>query len=42
MTSTYPYTFDSMSRLEYDESNLNQRNLQNVNNANYQLENQNF
>ena len=39
MTSTYPYTFDSMSRLEYDESNLNQRNLQNVNNANYQLEN---
>ena len=39
MTSIYPYTFDSMSRLEYDESNLTQRNLQNVNNANYQLEN---
>ena len=39
MTSTYPYTFDSMSRLEYDESSLTQKNIQNVHNANYRLEN---
>lgn len=39
MTSTYPYTFDSMSRLEYDPSIVTQKNIQNVNNANYRLEN---
>ncbi len=38
-TSTYPYLFDSMSRLEYDQSIQTQKNIQNINNANYRLEN---
>ena len=39
MTSSYPYIFDSLTRLEYDSTNLDQKNLQNVNNANYRLQN---
>jgi hypothetical protein len=41
MTSTvaYPYTFDSMSRIGNDNPALDQRNIQNINEANYNLEN---
>jgi hypothetical protein len=41
MTSTiaYPYIFDSMSRIGNDSPAIDQRNIQNVNNANYNLEN---
>ena len=38
-TSTYPYTFDSMSRIGNDTPGIDQRNIQNVNNTNYILEN---
>ena len=38
-TTAYPYTFDSMSRISNDNPAIDQRNVQNVNNANYNLEN---
>ena len=38
-TTNYPYTFDSMSRIGNDNVSINQRNIQNMNNANYHLEN---
>jgi hypothetical protein len=38
-TSIYPYTFDSISRIGNDSVGIDQRNLQNINNANHQLEN---
>lgn len=37
--SIYPYTFDSMSRIGNDNTALDQRNIQNVNNLNHHLEN---
>ena len=41
MTSTvaYPYTFDTMSRIGNDNPAIDQRNIQNINEANYNLEN---
>ena len=30
-TSTYPYTFDSMSRIGNDNTAIDQRNVQNMN-----------
>ena len=39
MTTVYPYTFDSMSRIGNDNTAIDQRNVQNMNNANHQLEN---
>jgi len=38
-TTTYPYTFDSISRIGNDNVAIDQRNIQNMNNANYRLEN---
>lgn len=38
-TSVYPYTFDSMSRIGNDNPAIDQRNIQNMNNTNYNLEN---
>ena len=38
-TTAYPYTFDAMSRIGNDNPAIDQRNIQNVNNANYNLEN---
>ena len=38
-TSVYPYSFDSMSRIGNDNIAVDQRNIQNINNANYNLEN---
>ena len=38
-TTAYPYSFDSMSRIGNDNPAIDQRNIQNVNNANYNLEN---
>lgn len=38
-TSIYPYTFDSMSRIGNDNTAIDQRTIQNTNNANHQLEN---
>ena len=38
-TTAYPYTFDSMSRIGNDSPAFDQRNIQNVNEANYNLEN---
>jgi hypothetical protein len=38
-SSIYPYTFDSMSRIGNDNPAIDQRNIQNMNNANYNLEN---
>ena len=38
-SSTYPYTFDSMSRIGNDNTAIDQRNIQNMNNANHRLEN---
>ena len=38
-TTTYPYTFDSISRIGNDNIAIDQRNIQNMNNANHQLEN---
>ena len=34
-TTTYPYTFDSISRIGNDNVAIDQRNIQNMNNANY-------
>lgn len=39
MTSIYPFTFDNMARIGFDDSSFDQRNIQNMNSANYQLEN---
>jgi hypothetical protein len=39
MTTSYPYTFDSMSRIGNDTTTLDQRNIQNMNNINHHLEN---
>ena len=38
-TTTYPYIFDSMSRIGNDHTAVDQRHLQNMNNTNYRLEN---
>ena len=38
-TSTYPYTFDSMSRIGNDNTAIDQRNIQNMNNTTHHLEN---
>ena len=38
-TTTYPYTFDSSSRIGNDNVAIDQRNIQNMNNANHRLEN---
>jgi hypothetical protein len=38
-SSVYPYTFDSVSRIGNDNTAIDQRNIQNVNNANHALEN---
>lgn len=38
-TTTYPYTFDSTSRIGNDNVAIDQRNIQNMNNANHRLEN---
>ena len=38
-TTAYPYTFDEMSRIGNDYPAIDQRNIQNTNNANYNLEN---
>ena len=38
-TSTYPYIFDSMSRIGNDNTAVDQRHLQNMHNTNYNLEN---
>ena len=38
-TTTYPYTFDSISRIGNDNIAIDQRNIQNMNHANHQLEN---
>ena len=38
-STVYPYTFDSMSRIGNDNVALDQRNIQNINNTNYNLEN---
>ena len=38
-TTAYPYTFDSMSRIGNDETAIDQRTIQNMNKANYTLEN---
>ena len=37
--SVYPYTFDNMSRIGNDNTAIDQRNLQNLNNTNYQTQN---
>jgi hypothetical protein len=40
MASTaYPYTFDSMTRIGNDNTAIDQRTIQNMNNANHRLEN---
>ena len=39
MTTSYPYTFDSMSRIGNDNKAIDQRTIQNMNNANHHLEN---
>ena len=38
-TTTYPYVFDSISRIGNDTPAIDQRNIQNTANANYSLEN---
>lgn len=38
-TTTYPYIFDSISRIGNDNVAIDQRNIQNMTNANYRLEN---
>ena len=38
-TQVYPYTFDSMSRIGNDNVAIDQRSIQNMNNANHTLEN---
>ena len=38
-TTAYPYSFDAMSRIGNDNPAIDQRNIQNINNANYNLEN---
>lgn len=38
-TSVYSYSFDLMSRIGNDNIAVDQRNIQNINNANYNLEN---
>tara|TARA_B110001452_G_scaffold263125_1_gene264125 strand:- start:935 stop:1504 length:570 start_codon:yes stop_codon:yes gene_type:complete len=38
-TSAYPYTFDALSRIGNDNVAVDQRNIQNMNNTNYTLEN---
>ena len=38
-TSVHPYTFDSISRIGNDNTAIDQRNIQNMNNTNYNLEN---
>ncbi len=38
-SSTYPYTFDSMSRIGNDNTAIDQRSIQNMNGANHHLEN---
>jgi len=38
-TSVYPYIFDNMARIGNDNTAIDQRSIQNINNANYNLEN---
>ena len=38
-TTNYPFTFDSLSRLGDDNVSIDQRNIQNMHNANHRLEN---
>jgi len=38
-TTNYPFVFDSMSRIGDDKISINQREIQNINNANHRLEN---
>lgn len=38
-TTDYPFTFDSLSRIGNDNVSIDQRNIQNMHNANHQLEN---
>jgi hypothetical protein len=39
MTTAFPYTFDSMSRIGNDSVSVDQRSIQNMNNTNHQMEN---